>query len=581
METKYIHPLRRLLMDNKKYWPGLILLVLLLIPSGILKTLIATYWGAAVDLGVSGHINEMLTNAFWMLIFIATDGVRTIFVYTTVGQVMERMFANIRARMFAALTVADTATMEKEMRSGDLAFRACDDVEQLCDTISDNFTRFGQLIFQATFAMIACIIISWQLSIAYFLMLPVSLWLLSKVSARLERLWNENRDNSGQSANIISGALSGIHATKVFKMEQEMTKRYLFHIDEAYKRTKYIERIGMKITMIRYVATVLQTLVLFIVGTWLVGQGLITIGNVIAFVALAFWVTEAFENVDWMIFSFKFSIVLSRRIQEVFDLKEESSGEECVQENCTEFVRFSDVDFSYNQDGNKQNILNGLNLVVKQGQKVAIVGQSGSGKSTVIRLICRLFGHDGGNITMFGRQGEKVDLDSLRGKLALVTQEPALFEDSIFENVRYGRKTATEEEVIDALNAADLLEFVSSLPNGIHTKLGEFGSRLSGGQRQRLSIARAFIKNAELVLLDEATSALDTRSEAEIQKNIDILIKDRAAVIVAHRLTTVQNADYIYCLQNGTVIEEGSPSELYEKGGYYYDMCKMQEVVVN
>ena len=436
MEEKYTHPLWRLLIENKKYWPGLILLVLLIIPSGILKTLIATYWGAAVDLGVGGHIDAMLTNAFWMLIFIATDGVRTIFVYTTVGQVMERIFVNIRARMFTALSVADTAAMEKEMRSGDFAFRACDDVEQLCDTISDNFTRFAQVIFQATFAIIACLIISWQLSIAYFLMLPVSLWILSKASARLERLWDESRDNSGLSANMITGALSGIHATKVFEMEPEMIKRYSYYVDEAFKRKKFIERVGMKLTIIRYVTTVLQTLILFIVGTWLVGQNLITIGNVISFVALAFWVTEAFEHVDWMIFSFKFSTVLARRIHEVFDLQEESSGEECVRDDSTEFVRFTDVDFSYNQDNEEQNILNKLNLVVKQGQKVAIVGQSGSGKSTVIRLICRLFAHDDGSITMFGKQGEKINLDSLRGKLALVTQEPALFEDFILERNR-------------------------------------------------------------------------------------------------------------------------------------------------
>jgi ABC-type multidrug transport system fused ATPase/permease subunit len=196
----------------------------------------------------------------------------------------------------------------------------------------------------------------------------------------------------------------------------------------------------------------------------------------------------------------------------------------------------------------------------------------------VIRLICRFYNHNSGTLKLFGVDSEKICVYNLRKNLALVTQEPFLFEASIFENVRFGRENATEHDVIEALKSANLWDFVLSLPDGINTCLGEFGSRLSGGQRQRLSIARALVKDAKLVLLDEPTSALDSQTESEIQNALENLLHGRAAVIVAHRLTTVQNADYMYCLENGEVIEQGTPSELFAKRGYYYEMCQMQGV---
>jgi ABC-type multidrug transport system fused ATPase/permease subunit len=309
-------------------------------------------------------------------------------------------------------------------------------------------------------------------------------------------------------------------------------------------------------------------------GAWLVSRGLITIGAVMSFVVLSVYVTEAMRHIDRMIALTKEAFALSARIYETLDFPQESTGNELPRET-QEFVRFEDISFSYDDE---QKILSRLNLSVKQNQKIAIVGQSGSGKSTVIRLICRFYNHNGGTLKLFGVDGEKICMKALRKNLALVTQEPFLFEASIFENVRFGREDATEEDVKEALKSANLWDFVSSLPDGINTCLGEFGSRLSGGQRQRLSIARALVKDAKLVLLDEPTSALDSQTEMEIQHALENLLRGRAAVIVAHRLSTVQTADYMYCLENGAVKEEGTPAELYAKRGYYFDMCQMQEV---
>ena len=571
-------------------------MVLLALLAGVFKTRAATLWGEAVDFGVRGSTDAMLFAALGMLLFIGLDGVRTAIHYTVIGQSTERMFRDIRMALFDALSKADTASVERHMRSGDIALRACEDTERLCDIIAGNFSHYMRLIFQAVFAIAACILLSWQLAIAYFILLPFSIWILSAISRPLENLQKEVRGGAGRSADIASGSLSGILAVKVFGLENEMDKRFARHVDEAFERSARANRIGMGMTTIKYVLGVLQTLVLFIVGAWLVAQGLVSIGAVMAFVSLAVYVTEAFGLADRMIFSVKSASALSSRIYEVLDLPPEPQGNPHIVPEDTRFstayVHFKRLNFAYDtgmsgaagtSEFEKQNVLSGLNLVVEKGQKVAVVGPSGSGKSTLIRLICRLYGYksdDGGELTLFGQPANEISLPKLREELALVSQDPCLFEGSIYENVLYGRMSATEDDVIKALQAADLWDFIMTLPEGIHSKLGEFGSRLSGGQRQRLSIARALVKDAKLVLLDEATSALDTQSEREIQTALDRLLEGRAAVIIAHRLSTVQNADYLYCMENGTVVEEGSPADLYTKGGYYYNMCKMQGLTV-
>ena len=567
------HPLLRLFLDNKRYWPGLFLMVILAGLAGVFKTRAATLWGEAVDFGVSGLTDAMLQAALLMLLFIVIDGIRTGVHYTVIGQVTERMFKGVRTRIFNILLKADSLHLENKMRSGDLALRVGADTDRLCHQIAGNFSHHSRLIIQALFAVTVSIILSWQLAVAYFILLPISIFVLSIVSKRLTRLQSKFLSSSGRSADIVSDAISGITAVKMFALEKEMDRRFAEHVDSAYDRFKASAKIDMEMTAIRYIVMILQTLVLFIVGAWLVGEGIVTIGTVMAFVVLAAYVTEAFNISENMIRNIKQTLALSIRLYEVLDLPVENEGETTVVPQETG-INFKDYNFAYGDT----YALQGLNLHIKKGQKIGIVGSSGSGKSTIIKLICRLYGHGTGEFTLFGANGDKIYLPELRKKLALVSQEPSLFETSILENVRMGKETATDDEVISALKSADLWDFIKTLPDGVHTNLGEFGSRLSGGQKQRLSIARAFVKQAELVLLDEATSALDSKSEQEIKQALDNLLKDRTAIIVAHRLTTVQDVDYIYCLNEGRVIEEGNPAVLYKQKGYFYEMCMMQEV---
>lgn len=568
-------PFIRIFTDHKHNWLKVIFIILLALLAGVFKSLSAFYWGEAVDLGVSYDIDAMMFSVLMMLIFVGSDGLRTIIFYTVVSRVVERMFLGIRMRMFTALSWADLTTLKKRIRTGDVALRVGEDVDILCYIFADSFANYIRIISQAIFAIAVCLIINWRLSIVYFLFLPGSFYLLNKVGRAIEQLQKEIRNDMSCSSDIALSAISGIQAVKIFAMEKKMDLNFSIAVDKAYIANEKIARIEMKMTIIKYIINVVQILVLFIVGIWLLSQNLVTIGAIMTFVILSVYVTEALGMIDEMVASVKEAFVLCNRIYEILDLPSERRGKVLPLNGEEDCVCFENVNFSYHHG---KPILSNLNFIVKKDQKVAVIGQSGSGKSTILSLICRFYDHKSVVLKLFGINSEMIYLDSLRDNIALVTQETCLFEGTFFDNLRFGRMDATEGEMIEALIDTNLWEFVSSLPKGLYTPLGEFASQLSGGQRQKLSIARALLKNAKLVLLDEPTSSLDPQTEQEIHQVLERLLHDRAAVVVAHRLTTVKHLDYIYCLENGTVVDEGTPMELYKKHGYYYNMCQMQGV---
>ena len=550
------NPLPQLLNRYRKFWPGLICMLILASLAGAFKIWAAILWGQAVDHGVGGYFRPMLFAAIGMLLLVFADSVRTGIHYTVIGRVTEAMFKAIRLDLFAAVTGADT--IKANITSGDITSRMNDDTDFLLDIIADRFGHFSRLIVQAVVAVVACIVISWRLALAYFIILPISLWLLNVVSKPIVRFRQNMRQSAGKFSDVISASLAGINAVKIFAMEKEMEARFKTQLNLSYDNAKALGKVSMLMNNMKYIVSVLQVMILFAVGAWLVDNGLITIGAVMAFVALSMYVTEAFASADGMLFHLKNAIALSGRVIEVLDLPQRQ-GE--IPLHPVDYVDFKGLNFSYTPDGPR--VLDGLTMKVSKGQKVALLGQSGSGKTTILKQVANMYG----------------------SQLAMVSQEPFLFEGTVLENVYLGRGTVEETEqlkaaAIQALKDASLYDQIMALPEGLHTQLKEFGTGLSGGQRQRLSIARAFVKDAPLILLDEPTSALDPTSEAEINKALDLLLEGRAALTVAHRLTTIVSYDYIYCLENGKVLEEGTPQALYAARGYFYDMCQAQNLEV-
>ena len=568
-------PLFRFYYDNRKHLPGLVTIVALSLVSGVLKTLSAAYWGRAVDFGVAGLVEDMLFAAVLMALFILLDCLRTALHYRLIGHITEDMFLDVRARAFDKLTHADPSALEETFRTGDIAARLNGDIDFLSTFSAGHISNFSRQIFSGLFGLTACIFISWQLAISYMITLPLSLWLVGTISKPIQAQIKGSMDSTGLAISTAVETISGALTVKAFAAEGVMEKRFDAAVTAACQQRIRSERLSMKMTGIKYLSNVIQSMCLFLVGSWLVSFGYLTVGAFVSFVTLSAYITSAFEQSDYMIKSFRNASASAARYYEVIDIPEERPGfnREAASPTPCSAVGLS---FAY---GNGVRALNDLSIQVPAGKKVAVVGPSGCGKSTLVKLLCRFYFPERGELSMFGAETAEWDPRALRENLAIVTQDSCLFSGSFYENIALGRPGISREECQRVLEDVRLWDFVCGFPEGMDHAVGEGGMNLSGGQRQRLCIARAMVKNASLVLLDEATSALDLQTEREVQEALDKLLQGRSVVMIAHRLSTVQNADHIYVIEEGGIAEEGAPAELLRKKGRYYQMYLAQGLV--
>ena len=565
-------PLLRLYLENRRYIPGLALILLISLLAGGLKLAASTLWGQAVDFGVAGRISPMLWGAGAMALVILVDCARTAVHYHIIGRVTETMFRDVRMKAFRKLTTGDAATLERDFRTGDTATRLNSDIDVLNNFTAGHVSNFSRLLFQGVVALAGCLFLSWQMSLAYLVVLPLSLWIVKRVSAPIQAKTKSSLDSTGAAMSVAAEAIQGALTVKAFGAEEELARRFDAAVDSATQQKVQSEKISQKLTGVKYAANVLQTMALFLLGSVLVTRGAVSVGTLVAFLALSNYITEPFGQLDYMISQVRRATATAQRYFEVMDVPDEADGPVTRPASLVP-CQAQELAFSY--DG-QNRVLQDITLRIAQGQQVAVVGESGCGKSTLLRMLCRFYLPQAGSLRLFGVEAKDWQGEALRQHIALVTQNSTLFDGSVYENVAYGKPGLTRAECRAALEAVELWDFVSQFPDGMDHPIGEGGAALSGGQKQRLCIARALVKEAPLVLLDEATSALDTQTEKEVQAALDKLLAGRSAVIVAHRLTTVQNAHYVYVLEQGHVLEEGPPKELLAKRGRYYEMCKLQ-----
>lgn len=565
-------PLLRLYLENRRYIPGLALILLISLLAGGLKLAASTLWGQAVDFGVAGRISPMLWGAGAMALVILVDCARTAVHYHIIGRVTETMFRDVRMKAFRKLTTGDAATLERDFRTGDTATRLNSDIDLLNNFTAGHVSNFSRLLFQGVVALAGCLFLSWQMSLAYLVVLPLSLWIVKRVSAPIQAKTKSSLDSTGAAMSVAAEAIQGTLTVKAFGAEEELARRFDAAVDSATQQKVQSEKISQKLTGVKYAANVLQTMALFLLGSVLVTRGAVSVGTLVAFLALSNYITEPLSQIDYMAGQVRWATAAAQRYFEVMDVPDEADGPVTRPASLVP-CQAQELAFSY--DG-QNRVLQDITLRIAQGQQVAVVGESGCGKSTLLRMLCRFYLPQAGSLRLFGVEAKDWQGEALRQHIALVTQNSTLFDGSVYENVAYGKPGLTRAECRAALEAVELWDFVSQFPDGMDHPIGEGGAALSGGQKQRLCIARALVKEAPLVLLDEATSALDTQTEKEVQAALDKLLAGRSAVIVAHRLTTVQNAHYVYVLEQGHVLEEGPPKELLAKRGRYYEMCKLQ-----
>ena len=421
-----------------------------------------------------------------------------------------------------------------------------------------------------------------------FTVLP--LWAFGR---RVRKMSRASQDKVADASAIAGEILSAMPTVQAFVREPYEQKRYRAAVELAFAVAK--ERIKVRSMLTALAITLAFSVIVFVlwVGALQVGSGQITIGQLTQFVLYAALVSGSIGALSEVWGDLQRASGATERLVELiqakpaiaFDhhgiddsanrLKQQMEVIGALADTQTEAIQFADVSFSYPSRPTFL-ALDHLNLTIPKGQSYALVGPSGAGKSTIFSLLLRFYEPQNGTITIFGRALEQWPIDELRHLIAIVPQEPLIFANSALENIRYGRLNATDDEVIAAAKMAYADEFISALPEGYHSFLGERGVRLSGGQKQRISIARAILKNPFILLLDEATASLDAESERAVQKALNALLPGKTALIIAHRLATVLRADRIIVIDEGRIVEQGTHIELLEKNGLYARLAKLQ-----
>ncbi len=482
---------------------------------------------------------------------------------------------DIRVKVYKKLLDLPLGFFSEE-RKGDIIARMSGDVNEIENSIMSSLDMLFKNPILIIFYFGTLIAVSWQLTIFTLAVLPLMGWLMGQVGKKLKR---GSLVAQGQWSDLMSQVeetLGGLRIIKAFNAEKKMNNRFL-NSNNLFRNT--IGRVNMRQQlahpMSEFLGTVLIVIVLWFGGTLILNNNnSITAPSFIFYLVILYSVINPLKEFSKAGYNIPKGLASMERVDKI--LKAENNMK--IKENPTHItqlkdkIEFKNVSFKYDTKWVLQNI----NLTINRGKTIALVGQSGSGKSTMVDLIPRYYDVTKGEILIDGVNVKDTTLFDLRSIMGNVNQEAILFNDTFFNNISFGVDNATMEQVIEAAKIANAHEFIINSEDGYNTKIGDRGGKLSGGQRQRVSIARAILKNPPILILDEATSALDTESERMVQDALENLMKNRTTIAIAHRLSTIKNADEICVLHEGRIVERGKHEELLALNGYYKKLCDMQ-----
>lgn len=462
-----------------------------------------------------------------------------------------------------------------EERKGDILARISGDVNEVENSVMSSLDMLFKNPVLILIYLSTMMIISWQLTIFVLVLLPVMGYLMGTVGKKLKRSSFEAQNKWGELMAQIEETLGGLRVIKAFNAEGKIANRYYKGSDEFMRMSgKISKRQFLAHPMSELLGTITIAIVLWFGGTLILnGAGIIDAATFIMYLTIFYSVINPAKEFSRSAYAIQRGLASMDRIDRILDAQNEI--EDSAHPQAIHFekqINFRDVWFKYRNDW----VIRGINLTVPKGKAIALVGQSGSGKSTMVDLLPRFYDIQKGGIYIDEINIKDASLFNLRSLMGYVNQEAILFNDTFFNNISFGVKNATEEQVIEASKIANAHEFIMATEKGYNTNIGDRGGKLSGGQRQRISIARAILKNPQILILDEATSALDTTSERLVQEALENLMKNRTTIVIAHRLSTIKNADEIHVMKDGEVIESGKHNALYAQGGYYTQLCNMQ-----
>lgn len=464
-----------------------------------------------------------------------------------------------------------------EERKGDIISRMTGDVQEVEGSVMSSLDMLFQSPILIIVYLSTMLIMSWQLTLFVFVLLPIMGLLIGKVGKNLKRHSWEGQTKMGEILALMEETLSGLRIIKAFNAENKMSHKFSDE-NEDYRRiqNRLMRRRSLAHPMSEFLGTIVIVIILWFGGTLVLNhQGALSAEGFIAYIALFYSIINPAKNLTNAYYSVQKGLAAMDRIDVILgadsSIQEPAEPREIIQ--FSNQIEYKHVGFSYT--GNKP-VLKDINLTIPKGKTIALVGQSGSGKSTFVDLLPRFYDVTRGEINIDGIDIRELSFYNLRELMGNVNQDPILFNDTIYNNIAFGVENATPEQVENAARIANAHEFISQTENGYQTMIGDRGGKLSGGQRQRLSIARAVLKNPPIMILDEATSALDTESEKLVQEALDNLMKNRTSIVIAHRLSTIKNADQICVFHEGEIVERGTHEELLALNGIYTKLYSMQ-----
>jgi len=463
----------------------------------------------------------------------------------------------------------------KKRRTGEIMSRAVNDVNLLQNVLANNIMRLVLNILIVLGVFVFIFYIDWRLSFFVLAVFPFLIFVVRRVGSQIKDSSSLVQMKIADISSILQEVIGGIEVIKSFTMEEHEVKKFQ---DQNLKNFRLNMKRTRIVAILPPIVEVLTTLCLVAI-LWYGGRevikGKLTIGELIAFLGYIGLIINPLNRISRDYSQYQQALASTERIFELLDIEPEikESPGAIEMPRIEGYIKFENVSFSYNE---KELVLENINLDLKPGEKLALVGPSGVGKTTLVSLIPRFYDPILGKISIDKQDIKKVRLSTLREQIGIVPQETILFSGSIKDNIAYGRMKASDEEVVEAAKKANAHNFINSLPNGYETEVGERGVKLSGGERQRIAIARAILRDPRILILDEATSAVDTEAEVLIQEALEKLMKSRTTIIIAHRLSTIVNADRIVVLKGGKVGEAGSHEELMIKNGLYAKLYKTQ-----
>ena len=464
-----------------------------------------------------------------------------------------------------------------DQRKGDIMSRMIGDVNEVQNSMLSALESFIREPLTIIFSILVMLGISVKLTLFTFIFIPIAAAVISKIGKSLKKNSIAVQQEQGRFLSLIEETIGGLRVIKAFNAESIFSKRFA-DSSQTFNRlsNKVMNRQNLGSPMSEFLGILMIAVLLWFGGSLVLVDKTLEGTQFIAFMGLAYNILTPAKAISRASYDMRRGNAAAERILEILDydnpIKERENP--VVIKDFTTAITLNNVTFAYAE----QPVLTNFSLEVPKGKTVALVGQSGSGKSTIANLITRFYDVNQGAILIDGVDVKDMQTASLRKLIGVVSQDSILFNDTIKNNLLIGKPDATDEELITAAKIANAYEFINDLPEGFDTNIGDAGSKLSGGQKQRLSIARAVLKNPPIMVLDEATSALDTESERLVQNALENMMKHRTSIVIAHRLSTIQNADLIVVMQKGRIVEQGTHSELIQKNGMYKRLVEMQTI---